>query len=134
MSSFGTLSSSSVAVWLIVTGTCVTGSPAQSIQLHCSAPLQQPLCEALAGSMRQEFPDAAVTKATGQDGEATLTLRYVPQGQTKDWISGYLAWQHRDGRQGQGPVIELSVMDTQMSKDILADFASQLVRHSELPL
>lgn len=134
MISPGKLSSCSAAIWLLVTGSAALGSPAQTIELQCGDAMRQPLCDALAGSLRQRFPGAAVSTADGQKAGSGLTLRYVGQAQAADWISGYLAWQHSDGRTGQGPVLEQSVMDGQLTADSLADFAGQLVRHTEFPL
>ncbi|WP_152615721.1 hypothetical protein [Leisingera sp. ANG-M1] len=130
----GKLSSCSAAIWLLVSGSAVLASPEQTIQLQCGAPLQQPLCAALAGELNSRFPGSEVTSADEPASSPGLTLRYVGQNQSPDWISGYLAWQHRDGRNGQGPVIEHSVMDGKLTPDSLADFAVQLVRHTEFPL
>lgn len=134
MTSSGKLSSCSAAAWLLVTGSAAFGSAAQSIELHCGHFLQQPLCEALASELQAKFPGAAVAAAEQTGAKADLIFRYVGQAEHPDWISGYLAWQHSDGRSGQGPVIEHTVMDGQLTPDSLADFAGQLVRHTEFPL
>ncbi len=134
MISPGHLSSCSDAIRLLITGTAEPGSPAQIVQLQCSRTLRQPLCEALANGLLQKFPGAAVTAADEQQASPDLTLRFVEQTQSVDWISGSLAWQHSDGRSGQGPVIEQSVMDGQLTADDLADYAAQLVQHTEFPL
>jgi len=134
MTSLGKLSSCSAAVWLLVTGSAALGSPVQTIQLQCSEALRQPLCAALASALLGRFPGAAVSAADGTGAKADLTFRYVGQNHSADWVSGFLAWQHSDGRSGQGPVIEHSVMDAQLTPDSLADFAGQLVRHTEFPL
>jgi len=134
MMSPGKLSSCSAAIWLIVTGSAALGAPVQTIELQCGGALQQPLCDALAADLRQKFPGAAVAAADGRNGGADLTLRYVGQAQAADWISGSLSWRHSDGRTGEGPVIEQSVMDGQLTADSIADFAGQLVRHTEFPL
>ncbi|UWQ74251.1 hypothetical protein [Leisingera sp. M658] len=130
----GNLSSCSDAIQLLVTDTSVAGSPVQIVQLQCSGSLQQPLCDALADGLRQKFPGAAVTAADGQQAGPDLTFRFVEQNQSADWISGWLAWRHSDGRSGQGPVIEQSVMDGQLSGDTLADYAGQLVQNTEFSL
>ncbi|WP_027245574.1 hypothetical protein [Leisingera daeponensis] len=134
MISPGTLSGCSAAIWLLVTGSAALASPVQSIELHCAKALQQPLCDALADALSQRFPGAAVSAADGQTGPADLTLRYVGQSQAADWISGFLEWQHRDGRSGQGPAIEQSVMDGQLTADSIADFAGHLVGQTEFPI
>lgn len=134
MTSPGKLSGCSAAVWLLVTGSAALSSPAQMIQLQCAETLQQPLCTALANELQNRFPGAAVAAAEEPGANADLTFRYVGQAQSADWIAGFLAWQHSDGRNGQGPVIEQSVMDGQLTSRSLADFAVQLVRHTEFPL
>ncbi|AHD03170.1 hypothetical protein [Leisingera methylohalidivorans] len=134
MTSPGDLSSCSSAIQLLITGTAVSGSPLRIVQLQCSGSLQLPLCEALANGLQKTFPDAAITAADRQQAGADLTLRFVEQSQAADWVSGSLAWQHSDGRSGQGPVIEQSVMDGPLTADDLSDFAGQLLQHTELPL
>ncbi|KIC21855.1 hypothetical protein [Leisingera sp. ANG-Vp] len=134
MATPGKLSSCSAAVWLLVTGSTALANSGHTIQLQCDAPLRQPLCEALTVELQGRFPSAAVTAADSFGTGPDLTLRYVGQARSADWVSGYLAWQHSDGRNGQGPVIEHSVMDGQLTPDSLSDFAGQLVRHTEFPL
>ncbi|UWQ53343.1 hypothetical protein [Leisingera caerulea] len=134
MISPGNLSGCSAVIWLLVTGSAALGGPVQTIQLQCGKALQQPLCDALAGALSERFPGAEMSAADGQAGPADLTLRYVGQSRAADWISGYLEWQHRDGRTGQSPAIEQSVMDGQLTADSIADFAGHLVGQTKFPL
>lgn len=114
--------------------TAALGQAPLPVQLHCPPQMQAPLCAALAASLRQRFAGAEVTIAPKHEGSAALALEYVPQHQEQSWISGALAWRHPDGRTGQGPVLELSVMDGPLTDASLEDFAGQLVRHTEFPL
>ena len=134
MPPIGSLSSCSAIAWLLISGSSAFGPAAPAIQLHCTAQMQAPLCAALTASLQQRFPDADVSVVDGHNGAVGLTLRYLPQHQEQTWMSGSLTWRHSDGRHGEGPVIEHSVMDGSLTHASLEDFAGQLVQHTEFPL
>lgn len=126
--------SCTAAIWLLVSGSAALASPSHLIQLQCDASMQHPLCTALSDGLRGRFAEATVEITDNSAAPADLTVSYVEQNRAQDWISGALAWRHSDGRTGTGPIIEHTVMDGQLNAQTLAEYAAQLVQHTEFPL
>lgn len=124
----------SAEIRLPVTSTAPPASSAHIVQLQCGANLQGPLCAALSDKLHSHIGGAKVDVTVAKTTAADLTVTYMEQNRARDWISGALAWRHRDGRSGQGPVIEHSVMDGTLTAQTLVDYAEQLVMHTEFPL
>lgn len=124
---------SSVAM-LLSTGAPAVGNTAPLILLRCEDGQQTQICEALVQALTAEWPDHSVSLASDPDVQASLTIRYVEKHRANDWLSGYLSWQNADGLNGDGPVIEYSVMDRALTSSDLTPYAVQLVRLTQLPL
>ena len=124
---------SSVAM-LLSTGAPAVGNTAPLILLCCEDGQQTQICEALVQALTAEWPDHSVSLASDPDVQASLTIRYVEKHRANDWLSGYLSWQNADGLNGDGPVIEYSVMDRALTSSDLTPYAVQLVRLTQLPL
>lgn len=106
-----------------------------SVVLVCESAVAG-FCPVLLKAAREIDPGRKVRTARGAPvtAKADLVLRYVEELGDANAIAGHLAWETADGRTGRGESLELSVMDARLGRDMLTDFAFQLLKGSELPL
>lgn len=116
---------------LLSSSTSLEASTIPRLHLECEDERQETLCSALQVALVARFPEHSLATQVELDEQADLTIRYVAKHQAKDWQSGHLSWQLADGRTGDGPVIEYSVMDRTLNSDDMTPFAQQLVRSTE---
>ena len=62
-----------------------------------------------------------------------MVIYLVQNSRTNDMLSGHLTWSGAEVSPGTGPILELSVMDTTLSDEMIADFAAQLIETTNLP-
>ncbi len=96
-------------------------------------------CRSLAEAITAQFPLHQV-ELTSREDAIKPDVTFVAEKATNTSLSGHLEWQVTPGNTGrmrpagQGPTLELTVMDATLNDRMLAAFAAQLVRHSNLPL
>lgn len=104
--------------------------------LHCEGGPQDPFCAAL-GAALQAPPFARDVTFAGQEASRSFRdqdhLRFVQEQRGPDQISGHLSWRTRDASEARGPLLELTVMDAQLTPEMLRSFAQQLLRYSAFP-
>ena len=118
---------------LLSSSTSLEAGTSPRLYLECEGGQQETLCSALLAALDVRFPEHSLTTQVDDDERADLAVRYVAKHQAKDWLSGQLIWLSADGRTGDGPIIEYSVMDRQLNSDDMTPFALQLVRATEFP-
>jgi len=129
---------SAVVLTFCATTSALAGSPSRSVHLDCApnaASTVAPnitLCAALGEAIRAAHGVDLLKDDRG--GSAKLTVRFEPTRTGAQSLAGYLTWQDTTGQTGRGPEIELTVIDTAMQPEMLAEFARQLVASSSLPL
>jgi hypothetical protein len=80
------------------------------------------------------FPDRAVHLFADAPAQATNAVWFVVTRHTGHVLAGHLEWRDVGGHDGQGPVMDLSVLDAPLNDTLLRAFGRQLVRFSQLPL
>ncbi|MFK7751720.1 MAG: hypothetical protein AB8B51_04150 [Sedimentitalea sp.] len=137
MTRFGTFASLWSAALLCtapLTSLASNRAPA-TIHVLCNTDGEPPICEALVKAIATAHPQRTVVL---QDRKAPvpdqLNIAYVAEKSTNDVVSGHLIWVDPKGQRGTGPTITLSVMDARMNRYMLGAFASQMLRHSGLPI
>ena len=96
-------------------------------------------CRSLAEAITARFPVHRVELTSREDAKKP-DVTFVAEKATNTSLSGHLEWRGTPGKTGhmrtagQGPTLELTVMDATLNDRMLAAFAAQLVRHSNLPL
>lgn len=137
MTFFGKFASVSIAALTFCASTpSLAGSELRPIHVQCDGETPTPLCEALGVALRGlHLGRSVIVSPDPSTGvRAHLTVRFEPTRQNPHALAGFLSWQDSSGHAGHGPEIELSVVDTGINDDMLADFARTLARHSGLPL
>lgn len=112
------------------------------VLFQCNSVQHPSICTALAEALRSHAPGLNLTVAEFSEAltpdranqASDLTIRYIEQERSDDWLSGKLVWQDQEGRSVDGPVLELSVMDSKLEGLNLAPFARALVEVSDLPI
>lgn len=132
MTSFGKFATASAAaLTLSATTSALAGSSLRNVVMDCAP--GEPVCDALGDALRHvhtvdlSFGAAAVTSSS-------LVVRFEATRQGAQALAGFLIWRDGAGQTGRGPEIELSVIDTNIQPEMLAEFARQLVANSPLPL
>ena len=133
MTPFATLVAGSAASLLLdpygpMSSDAISSAP-QHIRLLCEDDLGGALCKALERAVQLA---AGSDTADARDADLT-TITFVPEIRTPTRLSGHLVWETGDGRSGMGPTLELSVVDTAMTDQMLGAFAVELLRHSNIP-
>lgn len=111
-----------------------TGSGTGAIYLQCDGDGLAPFCAALGNALQRTHPLRQVTLSPQPGAPAQLTVRFEPTRQTPQLLSGFLVWRDAAGTSGQGPEVELAVMDSVINPVLLESYAQTLVQHSNIPL
>lgn len=134
MTFFGKFASASVAALTLCSSTpALAGSAQRPIHVFCEGNGLASLCAALGDALRQA-QDARSVAVSEDLSAASLSIRFEATKQSDHLLSGHLSWRDRAGATGHGPEIELTVIDSVITHDLLADYARTLVQHSSLPL
>jgi len=139
MTSFGKFACASVAALTLSSTTpAFAGSTHdQPIHVFCDGIALAPFCAALVKAVNaaQTSRKAVVAPDPSPAVVPSLfTIRFEPTRQGDHLLSGFLSWRSPSGETGKGPEIELSVMDAAINREMLDDYARQLVQHSSIPL
>lgn len=134
MTPFGRFACVSVAlIAFAASDSARADAPDGSIHLQCDGPDLAPFCAALGNALQHVQPQRRVTLSANPE-TPHLTVRFQPTRQSAHLLSGFLAWRAASGQTGQGPEIELAVMDSVITDELLRNFAATLVQHSNIPL
>jgi hypothetical protein len=107
-------------------------TPKTTIHLACPPEVSGGFCDALGQAITEAFPATRLAR-DGMSGAGTdVAVEFHLARQTPNLIAGRLSWTDGAGRTGTGPVVELTVMDAEISEPVLRSFAHDLIRHSEL--
>ncbi|MDE4134980.1 hypothetical protein PXK00_17860 [Phaeobacter sp. QD34_3] len=146
MSLISDITRTSATVLLLASAAVADDAAERHVSLQCDAQDRAhdmgPMCEALGEALAAAVTGYAfkvmegssgVSKADEPPAEAALTLHFTERGRADSWLSGQLSWSSADGRKGDSPVLEYSVMDRQLNAEDLASFAQQLIRSANIP-
>ncbi|THH36735.1 hypothetical protein E4Z66_07245 [Aliishimia ponticola] len=129
------------AVWPVTTlvlslsTAAMAGSAASvSIGILCDDPHQTPVCEGMREGLKEMSAGRDVRLVDQASGGLSILLRFVVHKTSAHHLSGQIAWTLRDGATGEGPVIDLSVIDAPLNAEMLRDFGRQLAVISDIPL
>lgn len=135
MTLFGNLARWPATVLAFSLGTAaMAGSTPQPIHILCSDIALAPLCDGLRETLAETPAGHEVKVVDVAQSSGVFTLRFVTLKSSAHVLSGHLAWIRRDGETGEGPVIDLSVIDAPLNADLLRDFGRQLASISGIPL
>ncbi|MEP2718852.1 hypothetical protein [Pseudophaeobacter sp.] len=112
------------------------------VLFQCDMDQHPVICGALMTALQSKALERAVelsnepanSDALQTDQNAVLTIRYQEESRTEDRLSGRLVWLDQEGRRVDGPVLELTIMDSNLSALDLSPYARTLVDVSDLPL
>ena len=112
-------------------------SAGAAIHLVCDSTADAGFCRALADAIGAQADGRAVV--LGDDPGAApvpdaLVLRFVTERRNAASLAGHLAWRTATGDSGQGPTMEISVVDTALNPELMRTYAAELVRYSALPI
>ncbi len=107
-----------------------------SITLMCKGGANTPICKALSAALSETLKGEVsqiVDVAAPERPTTYMTVTFVEKLHTPEALSGHLAWETTSGMSGVGPTLELSVMDTMRTQQIVNSYAQQLVELSSIP-
>lgn len=123
------------ALCLAAPAICAQTHPAKRIHVACPTLNAATVCAALADELGQmQSGGVDVIDRPAAPGVAALTIHYTPHLMTDASVAGHLIWIDQDGSVGEGPRLELSVMDAPLTDGSLAQFAARLILFSDLPI
>jgi hypothetical protein len=107
-----------------------------TLNIFCPKAELAEFCEILSQELQRIAPKSDVVILTQSQPaiSAQLTLQFQPAVINDHTLSGTLTWTDPKGRKSQSPSVELNVLDTKITAPMLREFASQLIRLSDLPL
>ena len=114
-----------IAALLFFSVTPVSSKEHSKVVLQCNSAQHPMICKALAEALRDNRPGLNLIVTDDSAPVETDGL---------DQISGRLIWQDQEGRRVDGPVLGLTIMDSNLRGKDLSPFAQALVQHSVLPL
>lgn len=129
MTPIATFLKASAFTTLLLSATPALAAP--EMQLVCEGGLKSSFCRSLAVALAVEFGPVVVSESPT---EGMTSLRFVTEAQSRDVLSGHIAWLRADGHSGTGPTLTLSVADAELDDAMLDRFAAELLRFSRLPL
>lgn len=120
----------------------VSSKELPKVLFQCDFEQHPSICKALVEALKSKTPELDLTLADISAPSGTeiadhfsgLTLRYLEQSRTKDRLSGQLVWQDQEGQRVDGPLLELSIMDSKLEGHNLTPFAHALIEVSDLPI
>lgn len=120
----------------------VSSKELPKVLFQCDFEQHPSICKALVEALKSKAPELDLTVTEVSDPSATemanhfsgLTLRYHEQSRAKDRLSGQLVWQDQEGQPVDGPLLELSIMDSNLEGQNLTPFAHALIEVSDLPI
>ncbi len=117
------------------TAALASAGPA-AIQVTCPGVKMDGVCAALANALQAEAPDHRVVIRSQADPAITahLSVEFNAGIYTDHILSGQLSWTTPKGQTQASPVVDLTVMDAKISREMIKEYATQLVRTSNLPL
>lgn len=132
------LSRTAASSVLLATGaSALAGSAAPDpLYLVCSVS-DAPICQALSQELVRRDKARPVVVLSDDDPvpeTAPVIVRFIQDRRRTDMLSGHLSWYGPRIDPGTGPTLELSVMDGFLTDHMIAGFAQQLLKSSNLPL
>ena len=95
--------------------------------LHCDDAVSAPFCRALAAALAPLAPSGGASTHGGPE------VRFVPETQGDDHLTGHLVWTGPDGATGRGPTLTLSAVDAPLNGQMMRRFADEMIQYSGLP-
>lgn len=109
---------------------------APKVQLVCQGGLPDPVCKALAGALAHVSMGSVQLYRSTDEAQAQggLIVEFIQENRSADSLSGHLVWRGASVQAGNGPTMELSIMDASLDDEAVQRFAAYLIEYSKLPL
>lgn len=104
------------------------------IHILCDGAELAPLCDGVRAALHETDESRSVRVVDQPAKSEALTVQFLTARHERHILSGHLVWTKRDGTRGEGPVMELSVIDAPLNDDLLRDYGRQLVQFTSIPL